>query len=100
MGVADERGQTGLAGKARMQRLLMQTAEFGARGVRRKFDLHRLARCDGHRKQRARRRIDEPKSRAAVLDQGDIDGEIAPLLDELLGAVERIDEEEAIGQRT
>ena len=32
-----------------------------------------------------------------MLDQRDVDGEIAVAADELLGAVERIDQEEAIG---
>jgi hypothetical protein len=34
----------------------------------------------------------------AVLDQCDIDGEVGALADEFLGAVERIDKEEARGQ--
>ena len=65
----------------------------------RELDFHRPAGGNRHRKKRARRGIDEPKSGAALLDQGDVDGEIAPLLDELFGAVERIDEEEAAGKR-
>ena len=34
----------------------------------------------------------DPANRTAVLDQGDIDGEFAVLLDKLMRAVERVDE--------
>ena len=34
-----------------------------------------------------------------MFDQGDVDGEVGALLDELLGAVERVDQEEARAQR-
>ena len=60
-----------------------------------------LARLDRHLDRRplaswraltARGRIDEAEAGQAVLDQGDIDGEVGALLDELLGAVERIDQ--------
>ena len=39
-----------------------------------------------------RRRVDDAHHRAAVLDDRDVDRELAVLRDELLGAVERIDE--------
>ena len=35
----------------------------------------------------------DPANRTAVLDQGDIDGEFAVLLDKLMRAVERVDEQ-------
>ena len=38
--------------------------------------------------------VDDAAGRDAVLDQRDVDGEVAAALDELLGAVERVDEEE------
>ena len=82
-----------------MQRLLAKETQLGAGGIGRELDFHRLAGGNRHCKKRARRRIDEPKSGAALLDQGDVDGEIASLLDELFGAVQRIDEEEAAGKR-
>ena len=40
------------------------------------------------------RGVDDAAGRDAVLDQRDVDGEVAAALDELLGAVERVDEEE------
>ena len=44
----------------------------------------------------SRRRIDESEARAPIFDQRHIDGKIAPSLDELLGPVQRIDEEKAL----
>ena len=40
------------------------------------------------------RGVDDAAGGDAVLDQRDVDGEVAAALDELLGAVERVDEEE------
>ncbi len=40
--------------------------------------------------------VDQPKNRLFGVHKGDIDGKLAVLLEELLGAVERIDEEEAV----
>ena len=99
MGAAHERGEAAVLRNTGMQRPLTEAAEFGASLVRRKLDLDRLAGLDGHREKRARRGIDETKTRAPAFDQGDIDGEVASLLNELLGAVQRIDEEEAVRKR-
>ena len=38
--------------------------------------------------------MDDAEARPAALDQRDVDGELALVLDELLGAVERIDQPE------
>ncbi len=74
---------------------MLKRREVGARCARRKLGLDGVAGCDRHGKQRPRRGIDETEDRAVMVDQSDVHGEIAALFDELLGAVERVDEEEA-----
>src|SRR5262245_38230982 len=98
VGVADDRRQAAYRHGPGPERPLSETIEFRARFVRWKLNLDRPAKFDRDRQKRARGRINEPESGASVGDQSNIDGEVASLVDELLGAVERIDEEEALGK--
>ena len=82
-----------------MQRPAIESGEVSATLARLDRHLDRFAACGRHGEKQARRRIDQAEARAAVLDQGDVDGKVGALLDELLGAVERIDQEEARAER-
>ena len=45
--------------------------------------------------QAQRRRADHAEQRHAIVEQGDVDGKFVAAVDEFLGAVERVDQEEA-----
>ncbi len=94
MGEADKRRETVRVGFAGMQPPLGERAEIGAGRIRLKLGLDRDAVGDCHRKQPARRGIDQPEARIAVFDQRDVHGEVGALLDEFLGAVEWVDQKE------
>jgi len=88
MGMADQGGQTVRIAGADAQLFLVEPIQIGSRLARCKLSLDRVALRNGDCKERPRRRIDEPETRAAMLDERNIDGEVAALLDEFLGAVE------------
>ena len=69
------------------------------RRCRRRVEFDRFGRPGRPEKKRpAAGRVDHADLRNAVADQRDVDGEIGVAVDELLGAVERVDQEERIAE--
>jgi hypothetical protein len=84
-------GFTGSADATRLQADLGQTANGGRRLESR---IGRLARAERHIKIGERRRIDEAEHRPPLFDERNVDRKRCAALDEAVGAVERIDQEE------
>src|SRR6516162_1877449 len=95
MRMADDRNETFGGSGPDTQRTAGKRGQVGPRLIWRKLRHHRLVLPDCHGKERSSGRVDQAEARTAILDQSDIDGEVAAFLDEFLGAVERIDEKEA-----
>ena len=82
----------------RVQPIVLECAQIGTVGARRHLGLDGDAVGDRNREKRARRRVNKAETREPVLDQPDIDGEVGARLDEFLGAVQRVDQEERPAQ--
>src|SRR5262245_19634259 len=99
MGLAGESNEGPGIGEAAADRLELGLRQRARARVRVKFGTDRLVWPQRQIEIGKGWRIEQPKAWLRRLDQSNVDRKLAPALNKPLGAVEGIDEKEAIGRR-